>query len=178
MSGINLFSVGDDGGTQSSARVAQFVTGNDVKVASFKVFRQGEAATEVFDTVLITAINSGREVAHQLEPTISGDLFINFFGDTPTVYKIIGMAFDRIKCKGDTENPVKSILNFYNKYKLQYNGDNSGDAQKQISFVVHDTLFGGALRYAGILIKMSLDTTINPEGVRKYDFSFTFIAVD
>jgi len=136
------------------------------------------------DTCIISSIQYNREVAFQPEPTLSGDLYINFFGDKPTQYTVEGVAFDRRKCKavdpllpGKGENPVKSIIDFYDKYRLKLSKNQT--AEDQVTLTTYDTLYDDVtVTYVGILVAMKMNLIRNQENRLQYDFSFTFLAIE
>jgi len=152
--------------------------------------------TEFVQTCIINQIGYVREVAHQPEPTLSGNLYVSFFGDKPTMYSVSGIAFDAFKCpesdiaafhskflpggsdKHYQHNPVKTLIDFYDKYRLNFvTGEKTKESDTQVTLTTYNTVYGGSITYVGILVSMFLDLRATVNGVRQYTFSFKFLAI-
>ena len=147
------------------------------------VVNEPKYAEAFMSSCLITSIRHGKEVAFRAEPTISGDLYVNFFGDKPTEYTVSGMAFDGLKCKNITNphpEPLNSIYDFYEEYKLKIDENISNDVQNAITLTTYNTLHEGKSKsYVGLLIRMDVTTRMaDASGIVQYDFNLTFLALN
>jgi len=98
------------------------------------------------------------------------------FGDKAMPYQVDGIAFDTKPCKGKKQCSAKDLLDFYDAYKLSYDkGDKVAD---QVVITAYNALSGDTVKYTGLLIRMSLRTTTDPNGARQYIFSFTFLSIE
>jgi len=180
--GKNLFSYGDNVSQTGTTRVGKFFSSADGSPGSINVRYGGGNNAQYEDlktACIITSIKYVREVAHQPEPTLGGELYINIFGDKPTRYFLEGMAFDAPLCEtseGRNSDPGASIIAFYDAYKLRELKDNQ-KASDQIFTTIYNTIGGKSINYNGFLVSLLLDLVCEESGVRRYQFSLMFLAV-
>ncbi len=167
-------------GTVTTRRIVDATPG-DTSLGTVSIRRNNVAAIDevtrnFLDTCLITRIRHGKEVAYSAEPTISGDLYINHFGDKPTEYHVEGVAFDGWKCAEETRtDPLTNLYAFYRDYRLTA----AADVGTMVTITTYNMLYdGGYKNYSGLLTKMSADVSADSTGVRQYQFSLSFLSLD
>ena len=195
-----FFPASYNGPTYGAPRMAWFVNGNNSSelgtIAIERASGAGKIPSPTFlSSCIINTISQTREVACQPEPTLSGNLYLNFFGDKATKFSISGAAFDRLECsqfggQNDSRhnyNPAKSsdsarsIIDFYEEYRLQSKEGVESleeNSRHQIKVVTYNSFLQEAIHYVGILIMMELKLSAQADGLRRYDFTFTFISLN
>jgi len=181
----------DDSVLGVSKLIRYVETGKDTKdIGKIRIKRNdGKKADDLLAAVLISSITHDKSVACQPEPTISGHLYLNYFGDKPTSYTLNGMAYDHLYCDAEGTGvdesggtgisftgaePLKAIVEFYEDFKLKLDKE----LKDQVVITTYDTLGGTYLNYVGILTQMNLTVSANTDGSRRFDFVLTFIAIE
>jgi len=180
MSGLNLFTHGITpvpGYGAMTIGVIKDPNGVGDTLGTVRIHKNNsDTNADFLSTCLITRIRHNKEVAFSAEPTISGDLYLNYFGNKPTSYTVSGIAFDSIGCnESPAGEPLTDLYKFYEDYKLKA----VDNIQECVTITTYHTLHGTAKNYTGLLTGM--DATIalaDPNGTRQYEFNLSFLALN